>query len=109
MLRFQQGNYEQALDALSRSAQLDPKNAETQNYLGITLSQRGQREPAEAALRKAILLNPNYAGAHHNLAVIYATQKPPFLELARLHYNKALGMGQPANPELEKQLGLPAQ
>lgn len=105
MLRFQQGKYAEALDALSKSAQLDPKNAETQNYLGITLSQQGQREPAEAALRKAILLNPNYAGAHHNLAVIYATQKPPFKELARLHYNKALALGQPSNPELEKQIG----
>jgi Flp pilus assembly protein TadD len=105
MLRFQQGRYDDALDALSRSAQLDPKNAETQNYLGITLSQKGQREPAETALRKAILLNPNYAGAHHNLAVIYATQKPPFIELAKFHYNKALSLGQPANPELEKQFG----
>jgi tetratricopeptide (TPR) repeat protein len=104
MLRFQQGKYEQALDALSRSAQLDPKNAETQNYLGITLSQQGQRESAETALRKAILLNPNYAGAHHNLAVVYATQRPPFLELARFHYNKARTLGQPANPDLEKQL-----
>lgn len=104
MLWFQQGNYEQALDSLSRSAQLDPKNPETENYLGITLSQQGQREAAETALRKAIMLNPNYAGAHHNLAVIYATQKPPFLELARFHYNKALALGQPANPDLEKQL-----
>lgn len=107
MLRFQQGKYDQALDALSKSAQLDPKNAETHNYLGITLSQQGQRDAAETALRKAIMLNPNYAGAHHNLAVIYATQRPPFLELARYHYNKALGLGQPANPELEKQIGRP--
>ena len=106
MLRFQQGKYDQALDALSRSAQIDPKNPETQNYLGITLSQRGQREAAETALRKAITLNPNYAGAHHNLAVIYATQKPPFLELARFHYNKARTLGQGPNPDLEKQLGL---
>ncbi|HVK59841.1 MAG TPA: tetratricopeptide repeat protein, partial [Candidatus Kapabacteria bacterium] len=90
---------------LSRSAHLDPKNAETQNYLGITLSQQGQREAAETALRKAILLNPNYAGAHHNLAVIYATQRPPFPELARFHYNKALALGQPPNPDLEKQIG----
>lgn len=107
MLRFQQGNYEKALDALSRSAQLDPKNAETQNYLGITLSQQGQREAAETALRKAILINPNYAGAHHNLAVVYATQRPPFIELARYHYTKALALGQPANPDLEKQIGRP--
>jgi tetratricopeptide (TPR) repeat protein len=106
MLRFQQNKYEEALDALSRSAQFDPKNAETQNYLGITLSQRGQREAAETALRKAITLNPNYAGAHHNLAVIYATQKPPFVELARFHYNKARTLGQAANADLEKQLGI---
>ncbi|HEX7862006.1 MAG TPA: tetratricopeptide repeat protein [Verrucomicrobiae bacterium] len=104
MLQFQQGKYDEALFSLSRSAQLDPKNAETQNYLGITLSQKGQREPAEAALRKAILLNPRYAGAHHNLAVVYATQRPPFAELARFHYNKALALGQPANPDLEKQI-----
>ncbi|HTG43561.1 MAG TPA: tetratricopeptide repeat protein [Verrucomicrobiae bacterium] len=109
MLRFQQGKYEEALDSLSRSAQFDPKNPETQNYLGITLSQQGQREAAETALRKAVMLNPNYAGAHHNLAVVYATQRPPFLELARFHYNKALALGQPANPELEKQLNLSAK
>jgi Flp pilus assembly protein TadD len=107
MLRFQQGKYDQALDALSKSAQLDPKNAETQNYLGITLSQQGQRDAAETALRKAITINPNYAGAHHNLAVVYATQRPPFIELARYHYGKALALGQPANPELEKQIGRP--
>jgi tetratricopeptide (TPR) repeat protein len=105
MLRFQQGKYDEALDALSRAAELDPKNAETQNYLGITLSQKGQREAAETALRKAVTINPNYAGAHHNLAVIYATQKPPFLELARYHYSKARDLGQPANAELEKQIG----
>jgi len=104
MLRFQQGKYDEALNALSRSSQIDPKNPETQNYLGITLSQQGQREAAETALRKAVSLNPNYAGAHHNLAVVYATQKPPFLELARYHYNKALSLGQAGNPDLEKQL-----
>jgi Flp pilus assembly protein TadD len=105
MMRFQQGKYDEALDALSRSAQLDPKNPETQNYLGITLSQQGQREAAETALRKAVMLNPNYAGAHHNLAVVYATQHPPFVELAKYHYTKALALGQQPNPDLEKQLG----
>jgi tetratricopeptide (TPR) repeat protein len=104
MLRVQQGNYAEALDALSRSAQLDPKNPETENYLGITLSQQGQREAAETALRRAVTLNPKYADAHHNLAVVYATQQPPFIELAKFHYNKALSLGQPPNPDLEKRL-----
>ncbi len=107
ILKFRQEKYDEALDTLSRAAQLDPKNPETQNYLGITLSQKGQRGPAEAALRKAIQLAPGYGGAHHNLAVIYATQQPPFLELARWHYQKALAAGHAENPELEKLLNPP--
>lgn len=106
MVRFRQEKFEEALDLLSRAAQIEPNNAETQNYLGITLSQQGQRDAAEAALRKAIQLAPNYAGAHHNLAVVYATQKPPFMQLAKYHYSKAIELGQPSNPELEKQLNL---
>ncbi|MBI4327913.1 MAG: tetratricopeptide repeat protein, partial [Chloroflexi bacterium] len=104
ILKFRLEKYDEALDTLSRAAQLDPKNPETQNYLGITLSQKGQRGPAEAALRKAVQLAPGYGGAHHNLAVIYATQQPPFLELARWHYQKALDAGHAENPELEKLL-----
>lgn len=102
ILKFRQEKFDEALDALSRAAQLDPQNPETQNYLGITLSQKGQRAAAEAALRRAIQLAPGYGGAHHNLAVVYATQQPPFSELARWHYQKALVSGHPQNPELEK-------
>jgi tetratricopeptide (TPR) repeat protein len=104
ILNFRQEKYDPALDYLSRAAQIDPKNAETQNYLGITLSQKGQREAAEAALRKAIQLAPEYAGAHHNLAVVYATQQPPFMQLAKYHYQKALKGGHPVNEELEKMI-----
>lgn len=104
MVRFRQENFDQALNLLSRAAQIDPDNAEIQNYLGVTLSQRGQREAAETALRKAVQLAPNYAGAHHNLAVVYATQKPPYTELAKFHYNKARQLGEPAHPDLEAQL-----
>ena len=59
---------------------------------------------AETALRKAIQLDPNYAAAHNNLAVIYLSQQPPLVELARWHYQKALDAGQPRNPDLEKAL-----
>jgi Flp pilus assembly protein TadD len=102
LLRFRQAKYEEALDVLSRSARLNPDNPLTQNYLGVTLSQKGQRGPAETAFRKAIQLEPGYAEAHYNLAVVYAHQTPPFPELARWHYKKALAGGQPRNPELEK-------
>ncbi|MBI3848812.1 MAG: tetratricopeptide repeat protein [Verrucomicrobia bacterium] len=103
-LKFQQQKYDEALDLLSRSAKLNPLSAETQNYLGITLSHKGMRGPAETALRKAIQLNPGYGSAHNNLAVIYVTQQPPLVELARWHYQKALTAGMPHNPNLEKML-----
>ncbi len=104
ILRFRQARYDDAFETLSRAAQADPQNPEVQNYLGITLSQKGQRAAAETALRRAIAIAPGYASAHHNLAVIYATQTPPFLELARWHYDKALVGGHPKNPEVEKLL-----
>jgi len=110
-LKFRQGKYDEALDALSRAAKLDPRNPEIQNYLGLTLGHKGLRAQAETALRKAIQLDPNYGAAHNNLAVIYISQQPPLVGLARWHYQKALDLGQPHNPDLEQLLdakGAPA-
>ena len=103
-LKFRQQKYDDSLDALSRAAKLDPANAQIQNYLGVTLSQKGLRAQAETALRKAVELNPNYGSAHNNLAVIYLGEKPPMAELARWHYRKAVELGEPRNPDLEKKL-----
>lgn len=103
-VKFRQEKYDDALDALSRAAKFNPQSAEIQNYLGVTLSHKGLRGPAETALRKAITLDPGYGAAHNNLAVIYMTQSPPSIELARWHYQKALAAGHPKNEELEKSL-----
>jgi Flp pilus assembly protein TadD len=103
-LQFRERKFEQALDTLSRAAKLDPQNAQIQNFLGLTLSQQGARGPAETALRKAIQLDPQYWEAHYNLAVVYLTQRPPLIELARWHYKQALAAGFPPNAGLEKML-----
>jgi Flp pilus assembly protein TadD len=100
-LRFAQKNYDEAFDALSRAAQLNPQNAKIQNFLGLTLGEKGLRGPAESAFRKAIQFDPGFAEAHLNLAVVYVTQQPPLVELAKWHYQKALGLGHAPNPGLE--------
>ncbi len=103
-LKYRQGKTDESVEVLSRAASADPKNAEVQNYLGLSLSQKGLRAPAEAALRRAVLLQPNYGSAHYNLAVIYLSQQPPMVELARWHYQKSLASGQKPNPDFEKML-----
>lgn len=108
-LRFRQGNFDEALTLLSRAAEIDPKNPETQNFLGATLAEKGQRVAAETALRRAVQMSPGYAPAHFNLAVTYANQEPPFTELARYHYQRALAAGSPANPKLEEKINASAK
>ena len=49
----------------------------------------------------AIAANPDYADAHFNLAVIYATNQPPAKELAKQHYVKATSLGAEPDPSLE--------
>ena len=103
-LKFREEKFDDALDVLSKAAKIDPNNPEIQNYLGVTLSHKGLRVQAETALRKAIQINPLYAPAHNNLAVVYLNQTPPMPLLARWHYQKAVAAGQPRNPDLEKLL-----
>ncbi len=98
---YQQGKYDDAVQMLSRAVALDPNDPKTRNYLGIAASQKGWQEAAEQECRKAIELDPDYGDAHFNLAVIYATQKPPARELSRRHYNRALELGVPRDNQLE--------
>lgn len=102
-VRSQQKRYDEALDALSRATQLMPENAAAQNALGMVLSEKGMRGPAETALRRAIQIQPGLAEAHNNLAIIYLTQTPPLLQLARWHYQKAVSAGS-RNAKLEELL-----
>ncbi|VVM06250.1 tetratricopeptide repeat protein [Methylacidimicrobium tartarophylax] len=99
---YQQGRYDNSISMLTRSIVLDPNDPRTRNYLGIACSKKGWQEAAEKELRRALELNPNYADAHFNLAVIYATQKPPAKELAKRHYQDALNLGLPKDVGLEK-------
>jgi tetratricopeptide (TPR) repeat protein len=101
---YQLNQYENAIDALNSAKALDPNDAKTHNYLGCAESQKGWQEVAEKEFRKAIEIDPNFGDAHFNLALVYATSKPPSLELARREYNRALELGIAKDPRLEKLL-----
>jgi tetratricopeptide (TPR) repeat protein len=103
---YQLNQNDAAIDALERSIALDPNNVYSHDYLGCACSQKGWQEVAEKEFRKAIEIDDNFPDAHYNLAIVYAMQKPPSLELARRHYKRALELGIPKDPRLEKLLGL---
>jgi len=104
---YQLNQYENAIDALNSAKALDPNDAKTHNYLGCAESQKGWQEVAEKEFRKAIEIDPNFGDAHFNLSLVYATSKPPSLELARREYNRALELGIAKDARLEKLLQEP--
>ena len=97
-----QGRFEEARAALTAAIELNPQDAIAYNYLGVCLAQQGLRDDAETNLKKAIELSPEYANAHFNLAVLYATTKPPAFELARQHYDRATQLGAAPDDSLER-------
>jgi Tfp pilus assembly protein PilF len=105
LLRYRQDRLDEALDALSLSAKFNPTNAATQNFLGCVLADKGLRPAAETAMRKALQVDPDYADAHFNLAVVYAGNQPPSKELARWHYKRGVALGHAKSPTPEKLLG----
>ncbi len=102
LLKINQSDFDGALGYLAQASKLDPNDAEVQNHLGVVLSELGQRDSGEAALRKAVQLQPEYTDAHINLAVVYASQNPPYKELAKYHYQLALQAGHSKDPRLER-------
>ncbi|MBU3665912.1 MAG: tetratricopeptide repeat protein [Chthoniobacterales bacterium] len=90
---IEQNRSEDAVALLEKANTVVADDPITLNYLGVASSQLGQFGKAEGSLRRAITVKPDYAEAHFNLAVIYATAKPPSIALAKRHYEKALELG----------------
>ena len=107
-LKLQQEKYDEAIELLSLSAKINPEKALTQFFLGKALIQKGNRAPAETALRRAVQLKPNWGEPHYLLSVLYSTQQPNFPELAQYHYKKAIAGGAPRNMEFERWMERPA-
>jgi len=95
---------DEAFAALVQAALYDDHNPRAHNYLGIAAGRKGWTEISEDELRRAIDLDPQYADANFNLAVLYLRRTPPLIELGRRHYQQALDLGSPKDPLIEAQL-----
>ena len=99
-----QGRFDDSIAILNRVITADPKNAAAHNYLAIALGKKGDTAKAEESFRESLAIDPNYANAHFNLAVMYANAEPPSLQLAKKHYEKAKALGAEPDSVLERRL-----
>lgn len=104
LIHSNKGDTYMAISAFSRAIHEEPTDARAHNYLAIAVKNLGWTDAAQAALMRAIELNPEYRTAHFNLALLYLDQKPPAIELARLHYQKAVALGAEKDEIVERRL-----
>lgn len=104
LLRLEAGDTYLAMSAFARAIHEDPEDPRAHNYLAIAAKNLGWADAAEAELQKAIELKPDYGIAHFNLALMMLEQRPPAIELAKRHYDKALSLGVAKDEVLERRL-----
>ena len=93
-----------ALAALAQAVVHAPSDPVARNYLGVAAGRNGWFDAAESELRRAVELRPEYADAHFNLAVVFATQTPPNKEKAQQYYKRATELGAEPDGSLENML-----
>ncbi len=104
LVSYEKGDLYYALHAIGRAIHEDPLDARAHNYLAAVSKKLGWLDAAEAELLRAIELDPNYGNAHFNLSLMYLERKPPALELARRHYEKAVSLGAARDELVEEKL-----
>lgn len=102
IVHYRQERMGDAEKILRKAVSINPQDFTAHNYLGIVLAASGKGKAGESEIMKAIEINPQYADAHFNLAVIYATSKPAAKMMAKKHYAKAIELGAPPDPSLER-------
>lgn len=104
LVSYENGDLYHALHAIARAIHEDPTDAKAHNYLAVVTKKLGWLDAAESELQRAIELNPDYGNAHFNLALMYLERKPPALELAKRHYEKAVALGAARDDLVEEKL-----
>lgn len=92
-----------AIEAYKKVIQLDPKNLEAINNLGVVYKDMGRADEAIEQYQKALSINPNFAKAHNNLGVAYF-MKGEYIKAIR-EYQKAISFS-PDNLESYTNLGV---
>jgi tetratricopeptide (TPR) repeat protein len=104
LLLQKQGDTYRAISCFTRAIHEEPEDARAHNYLAIAAKGLGWADAAEAELQRAIELKPDYGIAHFNMALMLLERRPPAIELARRHYEKAVTLGVAKDDVVERRL-----
>lgn len=88
-----QGKLLQALERYLQVVEIDPRQADAWNNMGVVLGELDRHEPAVEAFREALKIDPESSRAHYNLADALETlgQAPRALEHWRAYLKLAPG------------------
>lgn len=75
------GDYGRALPELMKAREMDPKNADVENFLGLAYYGLKDYSQAVTCFENALRFNPKRSDVHNNLGLVY---------LAQQNYDKAL-------------------
>jgi arylsulfatase A-like enzyme/Flp pilus assembly protein TadD len=78
--------YREAMPHFERALAAGYRDPALYNYLGISYGEMGEQEKAREAYKQAVALDPNYAAAYLNLALLSRKQNQP--EEARQYFQK---------------------
>ena len=87
-LHLASGNVDDAVTALETGVESAPEDPEMRLYLAAALQQSGRIADADAELRRAIFLRPDYWVAYDRLATLYRSQG--MWEAAGIEYQHAI-------------------
>lgn len=103
VIRYNEKDLNGAIQEYERVIELDPRNLEALNNLGVIYKDLGKYRESAEYFRKALSINPNSAKVHNNLGLIYYLRGDHGRALAE--YKKALA-SDPDNLESYTNLGV---
>jgi len=77
LIAFQKGQYDRAIDLISKAIEQNPQNSQFHNSIGAVYKTLGKLQKAADAYRRAILLNPAFGEGYSNLGFVLLLQGRP--------------------------------
>jgi tetratricopeptide (TPR) repeat protein len=87
LLHYGEEDYESARLQLDEAIRMSPLNAPAHNLDGSLLRRKGRFKEAQRAYAKAIKIDPDYAPAHYNIAVLFDIYLQYWID-AKEHYRR---------------------